>query len=278
MTNSGVAIMGSAYASGENRATRAVESALASPLLNDNNIKGARYILMNIASGTHEVTMDEIGSITDYIQDEAGLTADIIWGNCLDETLGENISVTIIATGFKTKAEQGIEAARNSKIVYTMDKDSKKEDIAPQIREESIRENTEPVLVNKDVTPPTNTDERTFEFTMDEPAEDKTDEPELINTEKTIFSLDDQAPIKDEATEMLERSRERINKLRALSYKLGNNINELEKQPAYERKNVKLDNVPHSSENNLSRLSISEDEEKKTELKQNNSFLHDNVD
>ena len=100
----------------------------------------------------------------------------------------------------------------------------------------------------------------------------------MVNTDKIVFSLDDQAPIKDEATEMLERSRERINKLRALSYKLGNNINELEKQPAYERKNVKLDNVPHSSENNLSRLTVSEDEEKKTELKQNNSFLHDNVD
>src|SRR5436190_3756187 len=109
MTNSGVAIMGSAVANGENRAVQAVEEALASPLLNDNNIKGARYILMNIASGSHEVTMDEIGSITDYIQDEAGLTADIIWGNCTDETLGEKLSVTIIATGFKTREELGIE-------------------------------------------------------------------------------------------------------------------------------------------------------------------------
>src|ERR1700690_251019 len=72
MTNSGVAIMGSAIANGDDRAIVAVEQALSSPLLNDNNIKGARYILMNIASGTHEVTMDEIGAITDYIQDEAG--------------------------------------------------------------------------------------------------------------------------------------------------------------------------------------------------------------
>ena len=86
--NSGVAIMGSAIAEGDNRAVKAVEQALSSPLLNDNNIKGARYILMNIASGSKEVTMDEIGDITDYIQDQAGLTADIVWGNCHDEGLG----------------------------------------------------------------------------------------------------------------------------------------------------------------------------------------------
>ena len=100
--NSGVAIMGSAIAEGDNRAVKAVEQALSSPLLNDNNIKGRRYILMNIASGSKEVTMDEIGDITDYIQDQAGLTADIIWGNCHEESLGEQLSVTIIATGFKT--------------------------------------------------------------------------------------------------------------------------------------------------------------------------------
>ena len=95
--------MGSSMAEGENRAIKAVEQALASPLLNDNNIKGARYILMNIASGTREVTMDEIGEITDYIQEQAGLTADIIWGNCHEESLGDKINVTIIATGFKTR-------------------------------------------------------------------------------------------------------------------------------------------------------------------------------
>ena len=94
--NSGVAIMGSAIAEGEHRAIKAVEEALDSPLLNDDNIKGARYILMNVASGSKEVTMDEIGDITDFIQEQAGLTADIIWGNCHDETLGEKILVTII--------------------------------------------------------------------------------------------------------------------------------------------------------------------------------------
>jgi cell division protein FtsZ len=282
MTNSGVAIMGSAVASGENRATRAVESALASPLLNDNNIKGARYILMNIASGTNEVTMDEIGSITDYIQDEAGLTADIIWGNCLDESLGDHVSVTIIATGFKTKEEQGIEAARNTKIVYSMDKDEKKvETKAPQFRQERVQENIEPTLVRKDAPEPIENDaERTFEFTFDnsvEPVEDKVEETPVAE-EKTIYSLEEQPPT-DLMDEQLRKSRDRISKLKALSYKLGNaNISDLEKEPAYMRKNVKLDNVTPSNESEMSRFTLSNDEEKKTELRQNNSFLHDNVD
>ncbi|MFW5707371.1 MAG: cell division protein FtsZ, partial [Bacteroidota bacterium] len=80
MSNSGVAIMGSGSAEGENRAIKAVEMALASPLLNDNNIRGASNVLLNIVSGKEEILMDEITEITDYIQTEAGSTADIIWG------------------------------------------------------------------------------------------------------------------------------------------------------------------------------------------------------
>src|SRR5690606_17529629 len=95
---------------------KAVQEALSSPLLNDNEIEGARYILLNITSGNQEVLMDEVSEITDYIQNQAGLTADIIWGNCYDESLGDKISVTLIATGFQTKEE------RFSKIQSTADK------------------------------------------------------------------------------------------------------------------------------------------------------------
>jgi cell division protein FtsZ len=281
MTNSGVALMGSAIVGGENRAHRAIETALASPLLNDNNIKGARYILMNIASGNNEVTMDEIGIVTDYIQDEAGLTADIIWGNCIDESLGDNISVTIIATGFKTKAEQGIEAARNTKIVYDISKDAKKEDTdAPKFRPERIQDNLEPSLINKDTAEPGDENiERTFEFTVQDSTEDSVSRDDNAPTEKTVYQLDESAHEETAEEEMFRKSRERISKLKALSYKLGNsNISDLEKEPAYKRRDVKLDNVPHSSESDVSRFTLSQDEEKKTELRQNNSFLHDNVD
>lgn len=100
MTNSGVAIMGSATTSGEDRAIKAVEQALASPLLNDNNIFGASNILLYISSGKEEVTMDEVAEITDYIQEEAGMDADVIWGNGTDEDLGDQLILTVIATGF----------------------------------------------------------------------------------------------------------------------------------------------------------------------------------
>lgn len=106
MSDSGVAIMGSDKAEGENRAQKAVEGALASPLLKDNEIEGARYILLNITSGKKEVTMDEVSIITDYIQGQAGMTADLIWGNCVDETLEDHLSVTIIATGFQTAEDR----------------------------------------------------------------------------------------------------------------------------------------------------------------------------
>lgn len=108
MRDSGVAIMGSAAAEGENRAQQAVEKALSSPLLNDNQIVGAKYVLLNITYGDQEVLMDEIADITDYIQDEAGSTADVIWGHGYDETLGDKLSVTLIATGFKTNVDTGL--------------------------------------------------------------------------------------------------------------------------------------------------------------------------
>ena len=100
MKDGGTAIMGSASAEGTDRAITAVTKAMASPLLNDNEIKGAKYILLNITSGEDEISMDEIDSITEYIQEEAGNTADIIWGNGIDESLGNKVSVTIVATGF----------------------------------------------------------------------------------------------------------------------------------------------------------------------------------
>jgi cell division protein FtsZ len=104
MRKSGLAIMGTGVASGARRAEEAVESALNSPLLNNNDIRGARNILLNITSGNIEVTMAEVGLITDIVQNKAGFDADLIWGNGKDESLGDNLSVTIIATGFSTSS------------------------------------------------------------------------------------------------------------------------------------------------------------------------------
>jgi len=100
MRNSGHAIMGSAQAEGEDRALTAIQTALNSPLLNDNNIDGARYVLLNITFGDKELTMDEISVITDFIQNEAGANAEVIWGYGNDTSLGDKINITLIATGF----------------------------------------------------------------------------------------------------------------------------------------------------------------------------------
>jgi cell division protein FtsZ len=102
MKNSGTAIMGSATAEGEDRARNAVREALSSPLLNDNKIQGASNILLYISSGKEEITFDEVTEITDYIQEEAGQSAEVIWGNGYEEELGDKISITLIATGFKS--------------------------------------------------------------------------------------------------------------------------------------------------------------------------------
>lgn len=116
MRNSGVAIMGSASAAGDDRAITAVRQALASPLLNDNDIKGANYVLLNITYGDAEITMDEMGDITEYIQDEAGSTAEIIFGHGYDASLGDKLGVTVIATGFASSPITGYEKAPEKQV------------------------------------------------------------------------------------------------------------------------------------------------------------------
>ena len=125
LSNSGTAIMGSAKEEGTNRARTAIVKALDSPLLNDNKITGAKNVLLLIVSGTNEVTLDEIGEINDYIQDEAGYDANIIMGIGEDEKLGDSISVTIVATGFAKDQQSTITNTEVKKIVHTLENDQK---------------------------------------------------------------------------------------------------------------------------------------------------------
>ncbi|MFM7006358.1 MAG: cell division protein FtsZ [Flavobacteriales bacterium] len=129
MRNSGHAIMGSAIASGQDRALQAVQAALSSPLLDDDNISGARYVLLNISYGDQEVMMDEITEITDYIQEAAGSTADVIWGHAKDASLGDQLSITIIATGFSSSPMSG--APSQERTVVVLEEDNKQEIVAP---------------------------------------------------------------------------------------------------------------------------------------------------
>lgn len=123
LSNSGTAIMGSALASGQNRAQDAIRKALDSPLLNDNKITGAKNVLLLIVSGSHEITIDEIGEINDHIQNEAGHGANIIMGVGEDESLEESIAVTIIATGFNVEQQDEISNTEVKKVVHSLGED-----------------------------------------------------------------------------------------------------------------------------------------------------------
>jgi cell division protein FtsZ len=316
MKDSGVSIMGSFAAEGENRAVKAVKGALSSPLLKDNEIEGARYILLNISSGSNEVTMDEVSAITDYIQEEAGLAADLIWGNCKDDSLGEKLSVTIIATGFQTKDEREKEYS-SKKVVSMLVNDN----VVPV---KSVNEFITPVKTETPVGPYIKGKEnpkQTGLFDMfsseDDPATVKhsllideqpeelqaenTDVPEMtFKIDETIIHFETFKDIKTPALEEVElsntgaddhktdesieeqlrKSRERIMRLKDLSMKLRNgNLQEMENVPAYRRKEISLQQPPPSNESQISKFSLIPDKDgTNTEIRNNNSFLHDNVD
>lgn len=139
MTNGGAAIMGSATAEGENRALRAIENALNSPLLNDTDIRGAKHILLYMTFGNQEISMDEMGEITDYIQELTGTTEHMIFGTGHDASLGEKIGVTLIATGFKSLSDDNfrINFEQKEKVVLEVE-DKKPEEIIEAINEEKF--------------------------------------------------------------------------------------------------------------------------------------------
>ena len=124
LSNSGTAIMGAYKSSGENRAKEAISKALESPLLNDNKIFGAKNVLLLIVSGTNEITIDEIGEINDYIQDEAGNGANIIMGVGEDNELNDSISVTVIATGFDSDQQNQISNTEPQKIIHKLEEEN----------------------------------------------------------------------------------------------------------------------------------------------------------
>jgi len=424
MKDGGTAIMGTGIAEGENRAIDAVCKALTSPLLNDSEIKGANYILLNITSGVEEITMDEIGDITDYIQGEAGLDATVIWGNCTDQTLVDKVSVTVIATGFGggnardfefTKKPEKVVIAlgadvptsittplhdveKTAEVFNKINEPTLKTEITEQptlnfeesdkevkyIVEErfevpaSIKEDVEKVIFNleedvEDEIPVTeisdivvntvNTEveesienelaedvnsevetpsselvepeaanwnwsaaDNLEEDSIEEPTTEITEEP-ISESRSIVWSLSDNeveaeveedivngetdftANIEEEPKqkinfvqkeeipqdnieegpvytnripdeEQMKRSQERIMKIKELGLRMKtpSGINDLENEPAYKRRKINLDETAHSSENPISRFTLSNDEEGKPRLNDDNSFLHDNVD
>jgi len=161
LRNSGRALMGSAMASGEGRDFEAVKAAMNSPLLNDHDICGAKYVLLNITYGDKEVLMDEIMNITDFIQDAAGEDAEVIWGHGHDSNLGDNLAITLVATGFSTV--DAVNYVLPERKLMDLDEEQKKEIVSPMsspfesnsitdtLNQEPYLKSEEPVAVEQEI-------------------------------------------------------------------------------------------------------------------------------
>ena len=323
MRQSGNAIMGSGMASGEGRAKNAVTIALESPLLNDNDIIGAKHVLLNITMGHEEILMDEIMEITDYIQEAAGQNAEVIWGYAMDEDLEEDLCITVIATGFEAhEVKTGAAPVEKEKITYNLGDEpnevtepiNRAVDSTPEKTSEELRE---PFVVNQsdlfgNTTEEISSERENLEDNIKiegdegDVEEELTGDPQDIEadseeTEKEdgfiIHNLDDapldktpsdtfRKPLVDQKSKEAYAARQKQTKKilsdMKIKLRLPGRISDLENEPAYKRRNVILDEIQHSSESTTSRFSVNEevDEngERRIELRDDNPFLHDNVD
>ena len=294
MKDSGVAIMGTGVAEGPDRASIAVKDALDSPLLNDNDIHGASDILLNITYGEEDVTMDEISEVTDFIQDAAGDSANVIWGYGKDESLNNEIRVTIIATGFEGRLGTDLEEIEPEVKRVALEPEEPKAITKPvtspfgEAEAEAEAEEAEPEMYVKKVDLDEPVAEAQPELDFSAPAEEKKEE-NVIRHELTME--EDEAPEVSANSEpridrdtFKRKTEERMNRLNNLTNPIhtGKNLRDYENVPAYVRRKMDLEDTPHSSESQVSRFTLSEEEDKEgnksTGIRPNNSFLHDNVD
>ncbi|MCP4314086.1 MAG: cell division protein FtsZ [Bacteroidetes bacterium] len=256
MNNSGVAIMGSATASGENRSEEAIAAALTSPLLNNNDITGARSVLLNITSGTEEITMDEISEITDYVVSATSRDTTLIWGMGNDESLGDKISVTIIATGFKMNSIPEVYVGKK------------------QIHKLPLRDPGSNAVAGE-MKPIGGFEQASLDFGI----RDK-DSEEYILMEQSSDTPEDNEKKMAERVKVLKETHEKLRDRAILTGQANEEIEELENVPAYVRKKVAIDKRKHSDDEEVSRYRLTDDGngEGGPKLKSDNGYLHDNVD
>ena len=265
MSNSGVAIMGSATASGENRAEQAIAAALTSPLLNNNDITGARSVLLNITSGSEEITMDEISEITDYVVSAASRDTTLIWGMGTDESLGEEISVTIIATGFKMNSIPELYIGKKQKHMVPL-RDSGRDD--------NRRGPSNPNTGGK-------AEQGSLQFGVKQKEEDSEEYILLDQTPGTPIHPEDRDKKMEDRIQQLKETHRRLKESGIQQNKDKDDIEELENVPAYIRKRVELDKKKISEDEQVSRYRLTDEDSIEGEgpkLRSDNGFLHDNVD
>ncbi|MBL0027041.1 MAG: cell division protein FtsZ [Saprospiraceae bacterium] len=261
MKNSGVAIMGSAVAEGDDRAARAISAALSSPLLEDNDIRGAQHILLNITSGTKEVTMDEIGEITEHVQEEAGYGTDLIWGNCKDEAMGEKLMITLIATGFREGS-------------------TRKKEVAPEKVKVSLEsERVSTAFVEEDYTV-FDFEESSSENVVDFGTDDVRKTIEMLGVKTEDPHVSKKGHLTEELKKKSEADAARREYLRKTNSKPLDNpkiISDMENVPAYARRNVTLDETHKNNGRQQSTYTVNMDDDNNAFVS-NNSYLYNNVD
>ncbi|HTE33769.1 MAG TPA: cell division protein FtsZ [Chryseolinea sp.] len=310
MLNAGAAVMGSMETRGDNRALKSAEGALASPLLDNRDIMGAKRILLSIISGVDaELQMDELTEITEYIQGQAGEEAEMIFGHGVDPDLGDRIRVTVIATGFQSESAVMSHLTKEEKKVLDLDKSqgwlfqtdnsvNDKNDLEVRKKPETPPiSNTPPPPTTLPLTPPVEEKplERELIFTGPfnrtdaeqpiHPEEEEGEEGLLRDDEydQITEKYGDQV-INEEGIMALRTTRERLQQqARERQEKIKQSrkqemtkeeFNEKWSLPAYLRRGVKMQDVPHSAEPFISKYNLNDD----NSLLGNNKFLHDNVD
>ena len=228
MKNSGTAMFGSAIGEGENRAVKAVESALHSPLLKDKDIRGAQHILLNLSFGTREILMEEVKLITEYIWAEVGTDVDIKLGHCHDEKLADKLSVTLIATSFDNKVAPAEPKPQNNRVVLSLNQD---EPVKNEPRPQKARVEPAPRPVRQ----PDNHEQLRINFNS--------------------------APQEDYEFFTTRTSNDESQVLKKYNYPIlsPEDLVEKESVPAYIRKNIELVDQPHSSENEMSTFYLTDD-------------------
>lgn len=269
MRESGVAIMGTASAEGEDRAKQAVDEALHSPLLEDNDIRGAQHILLNITSGRKEVTMDEIFEITEFVQEEAGHGTDLIWGNCYDESLGDKISVTVIATGFKHRNLDGRRQEQNRRHVVSLDEEEAPKTTQkdkPTLSDIGYREEEREASSN------------IYEFDDVRASMERLNNFRWTNDEPEIRSSQGSTSDEGKRQKYWAQHNQKRGQVDPPRFSNPKKLIELENKPAYLRRGVNLDDVPDADEQEISNWSINGEVGEEPTINEQNSYLHDNVD
>lgn len=292
MHNAGAAVMGASETRGDNRAKKAAEGALASPLLDSRDIMGAKKILLSIISGIEaELQMDELTEITEYIQEQAGEDAEMIFGHGVDPDLGDRIRVTVIATGFQAEKNH-YQPRKDEKKVHDLDRsqgwlfnsadnsinEKKDLELRNRIEQDENEEKGQPRELT--FSGPFNKIEETS--ARDEDGDEGLFQDDDFDTNSVKYGdqvINDDGMMERRSTKQrlqkqAEERKEKMKQARKSESMTKEEFSEKWSLPAYLRRGVKMQDVPHSSEPFISKYNLNDD----NNIMGNNKFLHDNVD